>query len=177
MEPTQHIVIQATSTESLSQNDPAPGPASILTGLHPGKAILMNTELTEVPTVITMRIIPSTIIMPDIIMELMILDIEDTMISHIGLLMPTETTTTTSKRIQLKKMAMTTSGDTIPDTIPVLMMTTEYSENHMVMTLTGTVSIVSSLHTVCIVPTVNIADGAASAHVHNRARFTEASPT
>lgn len=34
-------------------------------------------------------------------MELMILDIEDTMISHIGLLMPTETTTTTSKRIQL----------------------------------------------------------------------------
>lgn len=34
---TQPTVIQTTSTESLSQNDPAPGPASTLTGLHPGQ--------------------------------------------------------------------------------------------------------------------------------------------
>lgn len=33
----QLIVIQTTSTESLSQNDPAPGPASTLTGPHPGQ--------------------------------------------------------------------------------------------------------------------------------------------
>lgn len=31
------IVIQTTSTENLSQNGPAPGRVSTLTGLHPGQ--------------------------------------------------------------------------------------------------------------------------------------------
>lgn len=34
---TQPTAIQTTSTESLSQNDPAPGPVSTLTGLHLGQ--------------------------------------------------------------------------------------------------------------------------------------------
>lgn len=122
---TQPTVIQTTSTESLNQNDPAPGPVSILTGLHPGKAILrITTEQTEVPIVIIMQNTPRTIIIQDTTMDNMTLDTEHTMIRPTGLITMTDTeaeTTIINKCILPGKMAMTTGGRTILVMMPVLM--------------------------------------------------------
>lgn len=174
----QRIVIQTTSTESLSQNDPAPEPVSTLTGPHPGKAILMSTrEQTEVPTMIIMQISPSTMIMEHTITDSMTRATEDTMISPTGLVMmmatEAETATIINSRILPGKRAMMISGGTILAMMPVLMKITGDVET--ATTLTDAASTASSRHTACTAPTATTADEAASAHDHNRARYTEAS--
>lgn len=168
------IVIQTTSTESLSRSVLTLEPASTLTGHHPGKAITrITTEQTKVPIVIIMQIMPSTL---EDTMDTMTPDIEDTMTSPTGLMMIAEGETATAINLCILpgRLAMRTSGSTILVTMLALMRTTVVREMLMVMTLTGAVSTVNSQSTA---PTVTTADGVASAHDRNRAKCTGASLT
>lgn len=169
--------ILTTSTESLNPSDPAPEPASILTDPHPGKAILkITTEQTEVPTVIIMQIMPSTMIMQDTTMDSMTRSTEDTMISLTGGTMTRATETTIINRCILPgKRATMISGDTILVMMPVLRTITADVAKPTETILTDTASTASSPHTACTAPTVTTADAAASALAHSRAKCTEAS--
>lgn len=66
------------------------------------------------------------------------------------------------------KMAMMTSGGSILVMMPVLMMKIVAVGTCMVTTLTDAAYTASSRHTAFTAPTVTTADGAASAHDHNR---------
>lgn len=177
----QHLLMPRT-TAILSLSGPAPVQVTIPTSLLPGKDILKDTIIPRVDgavTVITMQIIT----LASMIMETPAAGIV-TMGLALGILAPgtggtgmtlnmTHTGRTTMLTVTGLRNVMITGGMTLAS-LGASTMTLRSTGTPMEKKQTDAASTVSTRHGACAALTVCPAAAAASAPIHTRVRFTEA---